>query len=125
MVRAGAIIVVLGTIATFAGCAPDDDREGWDQVPTNPVYAQCTRGSQCDASDCWAVTVEYEEASFSQALCTYSCAADDDCDFGGRCYAVGDSPPLCYQPCYEDIDCRTNFRCVGIDEEVQRICLPG
>lgn len=125
MVRSGAIIAVLGPIATFAGCAPDDEREGWQQVPTRSVYAQCTNESQCDASDCWAVTVEYENATISQALCTCSCAVDDDCDYSGRCYAVGDSPALCYQPCYQDIDCRTNFTCMAIDEQVERICLPG
>ena len=125
MVRPGAIIVAMGTIATFAGCTPDDDRDAREPVPTHSVYAQCTSGSQCDASDCWAVTVEYENASASQALCTYSCAADDDCDFGGRCFAVGEAPSLCYQPCYEDIDCRTGFACVAMDEQVEGVCLPG
>jgi hypothetical protein len=125
MVRFGAIIVAMGTIATLVGCAPDNDPEGWQAVPTRSVYAQCTAGAQCDASDCWPVTIEYENASVSQALCTYSCAADDDCDFGGRCYAVGDAPALCYQTCYEDIDCRTGFTCVSIDEQMERACLPG
>jgi hypothetical protein len=125
MVRSGAIIVAMGTIATLAACAPDDEPSGWEQVPTRSVYAQCTSGSQCDASDCWPVTVEYENASVSQALCTYSCAAHDDCDFGGRCFAVGDTPALCYQPCYEDIDCRTGFTCADIDEAIEKACLPG
>lgn len=125
MVRSGAIIVAMGTIATFAGCAPDNDPEGWQEAPTRSVYAQCTSRAQCDASDCWPVTIEYETASVSQALCTYSCAVDDDCDYGGRCFAVGDTPALCFQPCYEEIDCRTGFVCVAIDDEIQRACLPG
>jgi len=125
MVRSGAIIVAMGTIATLAACAPDDELPAQEQVPSRLVYALCTIESQCDASDCWAVTVEYENASVTQALCTYSCAADDDCDYGGRCYAVGDEPPLCYQPCFEDIDCRTGFACSMIDDDVTGVCLPG
>ncbi len=87
------------------------------------TYERCDSDFDC-YDECWVITVEYVDGYVTDAMCTYPCDYDDDCDYGGYCLAISDEPPLCYQPCLDDYDCPVGFACVADEFGYDPVCLP-
>jgi hypothetical protein len=111
----------------LSGCFVDTGPSGgggFSEEPFLDLYEPCAASSECLDADCWLVTVDYEDGSVSDALCTYQCDFDEDCDYGGYCIAVSQEPPLCFEPCLDDLDCAFGFACVVDDLGYNPVCLP-
>ena len=121
---------------------------------TSPIYDTCFNLGNCvpTAELCEELTVDFAGVSYTNAICTVTCAAEGpvapDCPraFIGRngsCYPLSvavargvDDTLICFEPCDVNGDCLLGFRCLGAEDlcsmdptcpiaEGDRICVPG
>ncbi len=118
-------------LATLAVCAiapacvvGEETEDTYEQTASLDLYDGCSSSAQCYESDCWDVTVEYEDGFVTDAMCTYQCDFDQDCDYGGLCLQVSAEEPLCYARCVDDLDCPLGFACVTDTFGYDPVCLP-
>jgi hypothetical protein len=117
-----ASIVVLSVGGCFVTSEPASSTRGVE--PDFEYYEPCSYDDQCTSGQCWEVTVEYQESSATDSLCSASCSSDSDCPSGGYCIDVNGAGRLCYEPCYDDAGCYQGFACIGDDLGYDAICLP-
>jgi hypothetical protein len=114
--------------ALLSGCSVGvsgtNDPQPSTRGPTQGTYDTCTIDAECTTDECWEITVDYDDRSVTDAMCTYGCSSDLDCDFGGLCVAISSEPPLCYQPCFDDSDCVLGFACIADEFDENPLCLP-
>lgn len=116
------------------------------------IYETCFDVEDCvlTAELCEELTVDFAGLSYTNAICTVTCATEGpvsrDCPRAyvgrnGSCYpsriAGGvDDTPICFDPCDSNGDCLPGFRCLGALDlcgadptcpvgETDRICVPG
>ncbi|NUP07882.1 MAG: hypothetical protein HOW73_17690 [Polyangiaceae bacterium] len=92
---------------------------------TFDYYEPCAVDDQCpfDAG-CFDVEVDYGDVIVSDAMCTYECDFDDECEYDGRCLGAA-GPPICYSRCIDDFDCFEGFICVDLADDFDPVCAPG
>lgn len=119
---------------------------------TSPIYDTCFNLGNCvpTAELCEELTVDFAGVSYTNAICTVTCAVEGsvapNCPraFVGRngsCYPSSvaggvDDTLICFEPCDINGDCLLGFRCLGAEDlcsvdpmcpitEGDRICVPG
>ena len=126
------IVPALGGAAIAALCAagclvrgePYDPYDPYQPGPTADLYDGCFTSDVCFDSECWSITVAYDDAYVTDDMCTYECDSDADCDLGGYCLEISGGTPLCFEPCYDDLDCSVGFACVADEFGYDPVCLP-
>lgn len=113
--------ILLAACSVGAGA---DVTESRGVFPTQDTYEPCITDAECITDECWDITVEYSDATITDAMCTYGCSGDLDCDYGGLCLQISGERPLCYQPCRDDLDCFDGFACIVDDFGFDPVCLP-
>jgi hypothetical protein len=124
--RTARIFASSAGLGALSGCVVNGDQGSGDysQGPFLDLYENCQSTTECIDAECWLVTVDYVDDTVSDALCTYQCDFDEDCDYGGYCIAVSQEPFLCFEPCFDDLDCPFGFACVADDLGYEPVCLP-